>query len=185
MSCIITHSGKRFDFDNPSIASVDLYDIAWAVSHINRFTGHTDPPISDAVHMLLCAQKASPLAKLWALTHDAHEAYVGDVSSPLKEYLPDYCALERRIQHVVVMAILGGWPSQAIQDEVHEIDQRMGRTEAHTALKDASWARNPYPGGLGLYPYIPPVVARRMWLEAYWRYGGPVDQSPLDRLGNW
>lgn len=67
--------------------SIDV--IAHACAQINRFTGHTARPYSVAEHQLLCADIAAhlglpPVVQLACLVHDAHEAYVGDMASPLK-----------------------------------------------------------------------------------------------------
>ena len=68
---------------------IDIYDIAWALSQINRFVGHARRPYSVAEHSLLVADLAkidgkSPAVQLACLLHDAHEAYTGDVGSPHK-----------------------------------------------------------------------------------------------------
>lgn len=67
----------------------DIRAIAHALSHINRFTGHTIRPYSVAEHSLLCADIAEHLSvpargQLCLLMHDAHEAFTGDTSSPAK-----------------------------------------------------------------------------------------------------
>lgn len=90
---MITASGREHYVD-PSyqVNTIDVRDIAHALSLINRFTGATRRPYSVAEHSLLVADfarrdGASAPVQLAALVHDAHEAYVGDVSSPLKQVL--------------------------------------------------------------------------------------------------
>lgn len=66
-----------------------IEEIAHALSMINRFNGHTRRPYSVAEHSLLVkdiakCEGASPIAQMAALMHDAHEAFIGDVSSPVK-----------------------------------------------------------------------------------------------------
>lgn len=62
--------------------------IAEALSKINRFTGHSRLPWSVAAHSLLvealCPTKA---LKGWALLHDAHEAFLGDITTPALELI--------------------------------------------------------------------------------------------------
>ena len=86
-----TLSGAAFNFDDPAPASIRLADITHALALLNRFSGHTTQPWSVAQHTLLCyhllmadCPKASAEMRLAVLLHDAHEAYVGDVASPLK-----------------------------------------------------------------------------------------------------
>lgn len=63
--------------------------IAHALAQINRFTGHASRPYSVAEHSLLVADIVrdaghSCHAQRAALMHDAHEAFCGDVASPIK-----------------------------------------------------------------------------------------------------
>ena len=104
------HSGEAFCFqDHPTIWAkyIELADIAHALSNICRFTGHCREFYSVAQHSAVCALLAAEVVawgvapvltaigsdrsvlelQRWMLLHDAHEAYVGDISSPLKGWL--------------------------------------------------------------------------------------------------
>lgn len=62
--------------------------IAEALSKINRFTGQTRLPWSVASHSLL-VEALCPTYPLkgWALLHDAHEAFIGDITSPALDFI--------------------------------------------------------------------------------------------------
>jgi hypothetical protein len=104
VSFIATHNGHYWDFETSTAEEVNLDDIAYALSHINRYTGHVGG-YSVAAHSIhvarITAMLGRPDLELQALIHDAHEAYVGDVSSPLKRMLPDFCAVEKRTEAIV------------------------------------------------------------------------------------
>ena len=82
---IQTYSGKQFFPLAPTIESIDLQDIAHALSNICRFTGHTKTFYNVAQHSILVSLNVSKSAALWGLMHDAAEAYIGDLSRPLKK----------------------------------------------------------------------------------------------------
>lgn len=98
---ILTRTGIYFDFVNPTPEMVNLYDVAWALSNTCRFSGHTRCFYSVAEHSVYVSQLVPPKFALQALLHDAAEAYVGDVPSPLKIMLPDYKEVEKRVEKVV------------------------------------------------------------------------------------
>lgn len=91
---MITISGAEYHLAGPSVLAhggrpVVLADIAHHLALINRFTGATYRPYSVAEHSLLCCDigqraGASAVVQLALLLHDAHEAYVTDLSSPAK-----------------------------------------------------------------------------------------------------
>ncbi|RUM45137.1 MAG: phosphohydrolase [Desulfocapsa sp.] len=90
-----TYSGKIFNLLVPTAAQIDIRDIAKHLSRINRFSGATTHPYSVAQHsVLVCAIATeisnSPLTGLYGLIHDAHEAYVGDIPSPVKRALESH-----------------------------------------------------------------------------------------------
>jgi hypothetical protein len=70
---------------------VDIFEIANSLARINRFTGHIYANWSVAQHSLLVLNLAmrhhpdlTPRQARALLLHDAHEAYTGDVASPIK-----------------------------------------------------------------------------------------------------
>lgn len=84
---IITASRRHVDPLNLAPADVDAWDIAVSLARLPRFLGHTPAPITVAQHCVLVARLTrhpSPAAKLAALLHDAHEAYLGDVPAPIR-----------------------------------------------------------------------------------------------------
>ena len=96
-----TFTGKRFHMLGDDPDEIDIMDIAHALSHVNRFTGHTTHPYSVAAHSIFVADIVdhlygfNPERMLAALMHDASEAYLADIASPIKHLLPDYQALEK------------------------------------------------------------------------------------------
>lgn len=97
MTWIQTYSGRRIDLANPDPNDLDLDDIAHALGLICRFTGHVREFYSVAQHCVIVARLVPPELALSALLHDATEAYIGDVSRPLKGMLPEYRAIEARL----------------------------------------------------------------------------------------
>ena len=89
---VATSSGLLFDLAQPHPNQVRLSDIACHLSRLYRFNGGTAAHAwSVAAHSLLVMQllhrdqpDAEPQLRMAALLHDAHEAYVGDLTSPVK-----------------------------------------------------------------------------------------------------
>lgn len=91
---MITTTGAQVDLRVMALNTISLLDIAHSLALTNRFTGHTSRPYSVAEHSLLVAEimqrefgVTSPAAVLAALLHDAHEAYAGDMATPMKQLL--------------------------------------------------------------------------------------------------
>ena len=88
---ILTAHGHEVDLAYTRPNLITLPDVAHALGQINRFNGHCRRPYSVAEHSLLVLDiiehlfaPANVHCRLAALLHDAHEAYVGDMSSPVK-----------------------------------------------------------------------------------------------------
>ncbi len=104
----VMNSGTRIYPDDVSDFDINLQDIAHHLTNIQRFGGALpfDIKYSVAEHSINLAEYVlakygdQELAAL-CLLHDASEAYLGDVVSPLKVYLSDYRLLECKISAII------------------------------------------------------------------------------------
>lgn len=161
-----TRSGDFLDFRNPDPDTIHIEDIAHALALTCRYNGHTPYPYSVAQHCVLASRMAPPGLELEALMHDAQEAYVGDMPSPLKKMLPGYQVVEDMVEYVIRKKY--GLSSGGMSRAVKEIDTRMLATEA-AAFKFKLWVsiKNVEP-----YPALPIVqwdwtFAKRKFLERF------------------
>lgn len=104
MAWVQTYTGQVFNLTNPQPAMVNLQDIAHSLAFLCRFTGHTIYPFSVAAHSMMVASLVPEEYRLQALLHDAHEAYIGDISTPLKSEIPAYRAVNNRVWNAVADA---------------------------------------------------------------------------------
>jgi uncharacterized protein len=122
---IQTHTGKQVWPLNPRVADICIEDIAHALSNLCRFAGHTRDFYSVAQHSVLACNNCAT-APLWALLHDAAEAYLCDVPRPVKGYLGGYKEAEVRLERIIAEKFGLPWPMPA---EVKEIDLKLLATE--------------------------------------------------------
>lgn len=78
---------RALDIMAPDPAAIDIRFLAGTLSRINRFNGRTPVPYSVAQHSLLVAGLLPARLRRHGLLHDAHEAILGDTTSPLKAAL--------------------------------------------------------------------------------------------------
>lgn len=92
MTWMQTVSGRAFDLDAPRPDQVDARDVAYSLSRQARYLGHTKgTPYSVAEHCCVLHDYMlahhGPRLAFAALLHDASEAYLGDLPSPVKAAL--------------------------------------------------------------------------------------------------
>lgn len=95
---IQTVSGKKFPVDVPEPDQIDIEDIAHALAMLVRFNGHGLRFYSVAEHSVHVSYEIDPELALVGLLHDAAEAYLGDVPSPLKKQLTQFSEFEHKME---------------------------------------------------------------------------------------
>ena len=121
--CIRTVSGKYVNVFDPRPEMIDISDIAHALSNQCRFGGHLPKFYSVAQHSFRCCLRIKNWQhKLAALLHDAAEAYLIDVPSPVKAGLSNYKDIEHRLMEVIAEKYGFQYP---LHEDVKQIDQEV------------------------------------------------------------
>ena len=131
MSWITTYTGKHFDPVAPQEELLELRDIAHSLSLICRANGHMKHFYSVGQHSVACAKEAqarglSERIVLGCLLHDASEAYLSDVTRPIKHEMTRYLEVEETLQEMIwAHFIPGGTPDEEEKKAIFKIDDEM------------------------------------------------------------
>lgn len=97
-TAIMELSGGVFiDVLNPDVSEVTIEMIAHALSHQNRFGGHTPKAYSVAQHSVYVSFLCDEEDAFDGLMHDATEALLLDIPNPIKKLWPFYYELEKQL----------------------------------------------------------------------------------------
>ena len=130
MSCIKTRSGLMFDPLAPKPEKIKIEDIAHALSMLCRANGHFKSFYSVGQHCINCMLEAqargySRQLQLACLLHDGSEAYLSDVTRPVKQELPKYLDIEEPLQEAIWLKYLGTTLTEEEKGLVFAIDDAM------------------------------------------------------------
>jgi hypothetical protein len=159
-------SGTEFDFLDPESSRFSIEDIAHGLAHTCRYSGQCRRFYSVAEHCLHVSELVSthPLA---ALLHDASEAFIGDVTRPLKQLLPEYKRIEAKVEKAIFDRFGIPYP---LPKEVKAADLRVLAAEQTQIMPKgtARWAIH-----AGVEPavikvtYLSPEAAKASFLDRY------------------
>ena len=137
-SSISVTGGEFFDILSPENSEYSIDVVATALSNLCRYTGHVVRFYSVAEHCVLVSRIVPPRFALEGLLHDASEAFVGDVSSPLKKLLPDYQKIEDNIQADIARRFNLEYP---FPECIHKADKQLYWSERKVIAPavDALW----------------------------------------------
>lgn len=99
------HSGAMLNLLAPQAHQINIQDIAHGLSHTCRFNGQCNQFYSVAQHSVIVSKFVEPQHALAALMHDAAEAFVGDLTTPLKNLLPNYQQIEQNLLKTIFQQI--------------------------------------------------------------------------------
>ena len=137
---ITTYTGKQINPLDPDPAMIDIVDIAHHLACLNRFCGALERPYSVAEHSVRVSCLLSGRNALAGLLHDASEAYLSDLSTPIKHSsgMGAYRDAEARLQAAIYERFgVGDFDREAVR----RADEDMLHTEALCLFATApAWA---------------------------------------------
>lgn len=183
------HSGGRFPFKSFTKGDIHIQDLAHALAHVCRYNGHVQKFYSVAEHsvvMMLWAERnlkdITPVELMTILLHDASEAYIGDMTRPLKQMFPEFKALEERIHMAVAERFGTMYPHPEwlkdlnLRILVDERKQAMGKTENDWGMTSLE--------GLNVYlSFWSPAEARDQFRKQYERLCAMRSAQPVEAVG--
>lgn len=130
MSNITTYYNHNF---NPTTAvpdDIDIRDISHSLSLLCRAGGHIPHFYSVAQHCLNCLceakhRKLSTRVQLGCLLHDAGEAYLSDITRPVKQCLAEYRVFEERLQNMIFDKWIIPPLTAAEKEQIFDIDDAL------------------------------------------------------------
>lgn len=93
-----TFSGRYVNVLEPDPETIDIVDIAVALSRLARFNGHTRRFYSVAQHSVFVSCLVPRRFALMALLHDGAEAYIGDMVRPVKAQVTQFRLIDHKLQ---------------------------------------------------------------------------------------
>lgn len=127
---ITTHSGVHMTPLQPKEEQLRIEDIAHALSFMTRANGHFPEFYSVAQHCLACSAEAEKRGygsriALACLLHDGAEAYLSDITRPIKKNLPYYTEVEQSLLSLIYQKFLGTDLSMEEEALVKRVDDTM------------------------------------------------------------
>jgi hypothetical protein len=155
-----TLSGAKWDLITPDKDKVNWRDIAHSLGMLCRFNGHVRQFYSVAEHSChvhdLVSDLNDPILSLTALIHDAHEAFVGDITTPLAMALGDFDGIaldairEIKDKHDAILfeaaGLTGGAESVRSADQIKKMVKKADLIMLATERK-ALLVKSPAPWG--------------------------------------
>ncbi len=182
MSAIKTYTGIMFDPLVPQPELIKIEDIAHALSMLCRANAHFASFYSVGQHCINCAKEAaargySARVQLGCLLHDGSEAYLSDVTRPVKEVLPAYLDIETPLQN----AIWHKWIADPLtEDEINqifEIDDDMLQNEFMVLMDTALAEEIPVLSHTPLFVFNSFQATQEEYIACFSRLSGMLTQK--------
>lgn len=172
MSAITTFSGEKFNPLNPDVEKIKIGDIAHALSMLCRANGHFKSFYSVAQHSINCANEAkargySLRVQLACLLHDASEAYLSDITRPVKEKFTQYHEFEKKLQNVIMQKWFNIAVSEDEYAQVKLVDDALLHDEFEKFMNEEIFSQEPYLKSQPQYDFEDFLIVEKKFLEMF------------------
>ena len=165
---IRTFTGKKFFPLGPDFGEFDIEDIAHALSNQCRFSGHVRFFYSVAQHCVNVSYEVPEVDAYEALMHDASEAYLQDMPTPIKMMMPEYKKAEKVLE-TAIEAHFGLIMDDDARINIRAADLKLLATEARDLMgnpQDWESLQGLVPCTYKIVP-ASPAVAKAAFLDRY------------------
>lgn len=127
---ITTGSKIHFTPLSPNPEQITIRDIAHSLSLMTRANGHFPEFYSVGQHCIHCYEEAKARGYdertcLACLLHDGSEAYLADITRPVKKHLQQYLIIEEKLQTAIYERFLGAPLTSEEQEKVSLVDDAL------------------------------------------------------------
>lgn len=170
--CIYTYSKIRVNTLDPNPDDILIEDIAHALSMLTRANGHFPQFFSVAQHSLQCAREAIarhyvPRLCMACLLHDASEAFLSDITRPVKRNMTMYLQIEECWQNSIYLKFVGEIPKGEEQVLLKNIDDACLYYEFKHFMGEEMFATAPVMMSNPSYEFQPMQDVEEEFLDVY------------------
>lgn len=146
---ILTYTKIKFFPLEPVKEGIKIEDIAHSLSLMTRANGHCRHFYSVAQHSISCCQEAksrgySEIVQLGCLLHDASESYISDLTRPVKRNMPEYFAIEEKLQNIIYDRFGLGDLSEDDRRQIEDVDDTLLHYEFNALMSFPIFETPPY-----------------------------------------
>lgn len=172
--CMTTYTKVQFNTFEPEEDKLCIEGIAHALSMMVRANGHFPEFFSVGQHCIQCCREAMarnyvPEVALACLLHDGSEAYLADVTRPVKKNMTMYLQIEEQLQNMIYHKFLGYVPEGEEAVLVKNIDDACLYYEFDHFMGEKLFPVEPVMMGNPSYEVQPMKDVEAEFLELYHR----------------
>nr|MBQ8253279.1 phosphohydrolase [Lachnospiraceae bacterium] len=167
---ITTFSKVHFTPLKPKKEQIRIEDIAHSLSLLTRANGHFPEFYSVGQHCIHCYEEAkarglSDRLVLACLLHDASEAYLADITRPVKKNLPKYLVIEKILQDAIYERFLGSVLTEEEKKIVSEIDDTLLYYEFYHYMGEKLQDNEPQIVSNPVFSFVPFAQIEKKYIE--------------------
>ncbi|MDD7388544.1 MAG: HAD-IA family hydrolase [Lachnospiraceae bacterium] len=184
MDYITTYKKIHFTPLNPRQEDILIEDIAHALSLMSRANGHFPTFHSVAQHCIECCEEAlarnlGTRISLACLLHDAGEAYLADITRPVKKNLPRYRSIEDNLLDAIWKKYLGGITPEE-QQQVKLMDDTLLYYEFYHFMGEELMEK-PFITAVPDFPELPFRTVEKRYLELFHDLYGKLNRKTEEK----
>lgn len=131
-----TRQGQIYDLVSPKLETIILSDVCFHLERINRYSGAVDYTVAE--HLVYCYERTKDMPEVVrraVIAHDLHEAFIGDVPSPVKKALGAAWTDFEKVHEDAFHARFNIYTDPEIQKVVRIVDARALLSERRDLLQ--------------------------------------------------